>query len=100
MQGTLIQDGTLGSIFTFHPDRGEDLERVLQEFLGKRYFIQNQPGNQQPLPLARDRRPAGSERQESALRQSITQAIQISQAIHRIKASFTLWVGLPEAQFA
>jgi hypothetical protein len=40
MRGTLICDDTAGSILSFNPDSTEDLEAVLREFLGKRYFIQ------------------------------------------------------------
>jgi hypothetical protein len=38
MQGTLIVDGATNP--SFNPDSAEDLEAVLQEFLGKRYLIQ------------------------------------------------------------
>ena len=38
MQGTLMVDGATNP--SFNPDSAEDLECVLQEFLGKRYLIQ------------------------------------------------------------
>lgn len=38
IQGRLVCDGD--SDRQFNPDSATDLERVLQEFLGKRYFIQ------------------------------------------------------------
>jgi hypothetical protein len=36
----LVCDGTPGSILSFNPDSAEDLQAVLTEFLGNRYFIQ------------------------------------------------------------
>jgi hypothetical protein len=44
MRGTLICDGTEGSILSFKLDSAGDLEAVLTEFLGKRYFIQTNRG--------------------------------------------------------
>jgi hypothetical protein len=40
MQGLLICDGTTGSILSFNPDSVEDLQAVLEKFLGDRFFIQ------------------------------------------------------------
>lgn len=44
MQGTLICDGTPGSILSFNPDSAADLDAVLCEFLGKKLFIQTGRG--------------------------------------------------------
>jgi hypothetical protein len=40
MRGTLICDGTPESIARFNPDSAQDLQAVLAEFLGRKYFIQ------------------------------------------------------------
>jgi len=40
LEGALFCSHTPGEIRNFNPDRAEDLEDVLQEFLGKRCFIQ------------------------------------------------------------
>lgn len=40
MQGTLICDSTGDDLRSFNPDSAEDLEVVLQEFLGQRFYIQ------------------------------------------------------------